>query len=648
MHPRSPKASVTLMVLCCVTVLGIALASYLAVSNQAMKLSNRAYAQDVSRHLAEMGLERALSAFTNNTFSSWTLAGNTAAQTFSITSSHYGSSGITGTGNIRVDNYNAFRLNAVWNSSTYYNIDQYVLYSGSWYRCNTAHQNQTPGGANWNSATGSANAAWNASAYNLDDIVSNGGSWYRCLQANTNQAPPNATYWSTAPRLSISWAAGGYNVDDIVYDRGIWYRCTTGHTTSQPPPDASYWASAAAGTWSAATAYSVNQSVSYGGVWYRCLVAHSNQVPNNSTYWTTSAPIIFAEGVATLPDGTSTIKTQLRALIARATLFPNAAAAATNLIFSSGGTIDSYDSSRGTGPLTYNSTSSPYSVGSPNLGFSAVLAGGNTAATAVTVTSATVKGYLTAPSAPTSPYAPRISVGASASLTNADGSVTSPHPTAANVDLTRISRSPYIPQFSVLTPNSGTFTALPASGSLGTATDTTWQTYVYSGNLDISDNRVYTVNGPVRIIVTGRYYQNYSPGNKSVSIVITNNSTAKLEMYIAGDIAIYGLGYGIDNQTRLPRNLAIYATTSLTVPDFNTDIAFHGVIYFSSTAGKFTVLGNRTFYGAISGANLTFSGSPVLHYDTMLRYTTFSGTDRPYMISEWRELTDPAERVVLP
>ena len=37
-----------------------------------------------------------------------------------------------------------------------------------------------------------------------------------------------------------------------------------------------------------------------------------------------------------------------------------------------------------------------------------------------------------------------------------------------------------------------------------------------------------------------------------------------------------------------------------------------------------------------------------LHYDTSLRYATFGGVDQPSAITEWRELTDPAEKAVLP
>jgi hypothetical protein len=630
-HPQ--KASVALLALCCVAVIGIGLAGYLAVSNQSMKLSNRSYAVSASKQLAEMGLELALNSFNTNSYSGWTISGTTATRTINFSNTKFGNSGFTTSINIRIDNYGARTQDAIWNDSTNYRMDQFVLRSGGWYRAFAANKNSDPTlGLSWSVASGSATAAWNTGAYNVNDVVNRGGVWYRCIQAHTNQGPPNATYWSTAPLLSVAWSSGAYNLNDIVYHLGAWYRCTLAHATGQKPPNATYWASADSTSWSAATPYAVNDYISYGGIWYKCIQAHTNITPNNNAYWTAQiAPVIYAEGVVVMPDlAVSTIKTQLRAGLdgapgISAPLFYNAAAATNTLTFNAGGTVDSYDS-----------VSDP-TAASP--GFSAVLAGGNTSSTAVTVTSATVKGYIAAPFVTANPY----SVGPTASLRNSDGSVTSPHPMATNVDLTRISSSPFIPQYTIPTPNSGTATALPASGALGTATDTTWRTYT-SGALNITDSRTYTVNGPVRIIVTGNYYQNLSGG--SATVIIANNSTAKLEMYISGDIAIYGGGF--DNLTRLPKNLAIFASTSATAPDINTTTAFHGVIHFSHSSSRFNVLGNRTLFGALSGANLRFTGSPVLHYDTNLRYTSFAGVFAPYVIKEWRELTNPSERVTLP
>jgi len=38
---------------------------------------------------------------------------------------------------------------------------------------------------------------------------------------------------------------------------------------------------------------------------------------------------------------------------------------------------------------------------------------------------------------------------------------------------------------------------------------------------------------------------------------------------------------------------------------------------------------------------------PTLHYDTSLRQAVTDGVDAPYVATEMRELTDPAERISL-
>jgi hypothetical protein len=182
------KGSLILLVMCLLAVLGIALASYLAVSNDAMKLSNRAYARTVSRQLAEMGLEEALRAFNSNSWSTWTTGGTTATWTTSGTtasctitlpSSKYGSSGITGSVKIRIDNYNANQLDSTWSSSANYQINDLVGYNGTWYRCVQNNSNQTPNG--WANLTYWVPApipwTWSSStAYSQYSVVNYNGS----------------------------------------------------------------------------------------------------------------------------------------------------------------------------------------------------------------------------------------------------------------------------------------------------------------------------------------------------------------------------------------------------------------------------------------------------------------------------------------
>ncbi len=642
---HSQKGSLILLVMCLLAVLGIALAGYLAVSNQSMQFSNRAYATDVSRHLAEMGLERALRSFQASTFNVWTLSGNTAKQTLTISSSpslptSYGSSGIVPTVNIRVDNYRATTKAVLWSALTTYAINDYVWYQGVWYICKSAPP--------------------------------------------TNQDPSNTTYWTAAP---APWSSiANYRPGNIAILGGNAYRCIVANV-NMTPPNSTYWTSYAASTWSSATTYSVDDVVFRGGVSYRCVSGSIANSPPNTTYWL-SAPVIYSEGVATLPDSAgTTIKTQLRALVEPAALFPNALGATTLVTLSSTGTVDSYNQ-----PLTaaYNagttylpgdvtrSGSTHYrciatSTGNapPNasfwtstlLGYSAVIAGGNTGGTAVSVTSAVMGGYIAAPPSSTT-YLPQANFGSGStvpSLTNSDGSVTSAHATATKIDLTRISRSPYIPQFDIQSvtgagnlPNGTTILSDNAT-TLGTAGASTPAIYNITGTTDGGSTRAglylddgadtLTIDGPVILNVTGTLTTNNG------RIVIS--TTGSLEVYFSGTLYVgRNSTTGIQNLTLNPKKCILVGTSAVNTVGthyyWSTD-PFYGTIYMPNA--YVSLWNNVVIYGAVSAKNFIAPNSgAIVHYDTSLRTAGAVGTfiDAPYLISEWRELTDPAEKVTMP
>ncbi|SDS05781.1 carbohydrate-binding protein [Opitutus sp. GAS368] len=596
MRRRSQNGSVALVALCCVAVLGIALASYLAVSNQSMKLSNRTYAKDVSRHLAEMGLERALRAFSFNTFSgSWTVSGITATRTLSINSSNYGTSGITTAIYLRVDHYLTGNKAVPWSGLTSYAANDYVSYLGVWYNC--------------------------------------------ILAPPSNQAPSNITYWQAAPQ---PWKADStYQIGNIALSGGSAYRCIAANT-NQAPPSATYWTAYTAAAWSSGTTYAVDDVVTFGGMAYRCILGHINQSPPNTTYWL-SAPVIYSQGVATLSDGSAPITTQLRALIAPAPLFPNAAAATSVLLINpSSGTcmIDSYNSALG----TYASQ-----VGNAATNYSAVLAGGSTSTTpSATVSRSTVKGYVAAASASTAPYAPRTSFGGTTTVKSATS------PVSPNVDLTRVSRSPYIPQFDVQSVTGATTLVLNVGSNtdIGTAGATTPSKYVINGDLLLNQTgSTLTIHGPVILDVQGQIYIYNGSGSGGCRIII--KPTGSAEIHFSGRLYIgsyLGSLDGIDNQTLDPKKLIIIGTNTTNTTGYHyfwSTLPFYGVIYMPNA--YLCLWGNVNIYGAVSASNIGYPNTSTnIHYDTTLRTAAFGGVDAPYMIWELRELTNPSETVTLP
>lgn len=268
-------------------------------------------------------------------------SGNQATLTFPITSSHYGTTGIGGNGLISGSIITGDTTKAIpWSVLTTYAVNDYVWHQGVWYICKSAPPaNQDPSNTNPPDA---APAPWSPIAnYRPGNIAILGGNAYRCILAHINTTPPDATYWTSY--AATTWSAGPtYNVDDVVFS---------------------------------------------GGVAYRCVTTHLNHAPPDTTYWL-SAPVIYAEGVAVLPDDAGTIiKTQLRALVAPAALFPNAAGV--DHLYPAG-------FQRHGGQLysvlgTYAARSGDADKLFRRAG------GGNTAGTAVTVTTATVRGYVAAP-----------------------------------------------------------------------------------------------------------------------------------------------------------------------------------------------------------------------------------------------------------
>jgi len=542
-----------------------------------------------------------------------------------------------------------------WQSSHIYSFNQVVYYNQTWYRCIVSSSTgNTPGvSSDWeNALTGMY--AWSSSlSYNIGDTVNSGSSRYRCIQANSNKTPAsNAAYWSAYPNFSRDWDSGRqYSQYDSVRYNGVRYLSLQNSNYGQNPVTATtYWVgsntSTASYQWNATTAYAAGDYKCYGGVWYKCTTANTGQSPNNTTYWTstwaqgsgvtTGSTVVYAEGTIAIA-GSPSITTQLRATVASAPLFPNAVAATTSISANSGGTVDSYNSVTGTYASQVNTSTN----------YSAVVAAGYTSGTAITLSTTAVKGYVAAPSSSTSPYAPLFSSGGSVK-----GSTS---PASPNIDLTRVSRSPYIPQFDTLPGGAGGLaanwatvpkgTVLPTTGttiSIGNPGATTPSRYYYNGNYTIgtASLQYLKIIGPVILYINGDLFITAAGSTGRIDIT----STGSAEIHVAGTFKADIGGEGIQNFTADPRKLIIISDTTSTATHFYSEGVYPliGVVYIpysTSNTGYYNDNTNTNVYGAISANKITYSGANLnVHYDTQLRYATFGGVDQPYTVSEWREL----------
>lgn len=552
-----------------------------------------------------------------------------------------------------------------YQSGVTYSFDDLVVYNTTWYR----YINPTPTSGNtpapnsyWEYARSGTMLGWNSGGikYELGDAVysSTGGYWYRCILAHTSSTSipvTNTTYWSNDPIYSPAWSSTRqYSQNDTAFYNGVWYLSLANSNVGQNPATATtYWIGANTTTssyiWNSTTSYASNNIRCYGGVWYKCLAPHTNKSPNDTAYWTptwtgamgitTGGAVVYAEATVTI-TGSPPIRTQLRAAINPAPLFPNALATTDTLTLSAGGTIDSY-----------NSISDP---GAATRGYSAVVASTFNGTNAVWNYGATIQGYIAAPSASTSPYTPYVTSGSNAVV---KGTAATPSPTKA--DPTRISRSPSVPQFGTL-PSGGLsanwsttpkgksidFSAFSAGSTvtLGSPGATTPSRY-YCTSLTIDGTNVgaLTINGPVILYVQGNLVVGGSTDNSAHKITVT--SAGSLEIHVGGNLNINQSSGGIDNRTtRDPKKVVIIcdSTGSGTYNYSDGDNDFYGVIYapyFSSTATGFVVDNSSVIiYGAVSAKKIAYSSDANVHYDTSLRYAQIPGVDQPYSITDWRTL----------
>jgi hypothetical protein len=185
----------------------------------------------------------------------------------------------------------------------------------------------------------------------------------------------------------------------------------------------------------------------------------------------------------------------------------------------------------------------------------------------------------------------------------------------------------------VITPAAATplpaFPTPSSTNSIGTTGATVSSKY-YATNLTLSGSQVLTIDGPVVLVISGTLTI-----GSTAKIVVNSVPNASLEIHIGADLVL-GSG-GIENRTRIPRNLAIFeiANSSITTWDMSTNTPFYGVIFTPDQS--LTIGYAQTIYGSLVAKGVTFSVSPTIHYDLNLRQATFPGLSTPYAVSAVQE-----------
>ena len=354
----------------------------------------------------------------------------------------------------------------------------------------------------------------------------------------------------------------------------------------------------------------------------------------------------------------TTLKTQFRALVAPAPLFPNAVAATDTVTIGGAGTVDSYDGSAsgvdvgGINTVFFpGQITTPFSPAAPNRGAAATIASTSTGSTAIAGGTGTIQGYLAAPSATLAPHAP----------THSFSGILRGGASGSGIDLTRVSRSPFVPMpmVSPAIPQIGLNmmgVTLPPILNLGTPGSPV-PTAFYFDLLVMQAGSLteLNINGPVLLMID----RSLTINSGSIRI----NSTGSLTLYFGRNLRLEASGGGFVNRNPSaanpdPKNLFIVGgglfnrflyinNPPLPAP---SPPSFTGVVYLPLHRDtiSLTIAAGVTLRGALSAKRILFSGAANVSYDTSLRYAKIPWLEQIYQVTELRELTNSAERIVLP
>jgi len=353
----------------------------------------------------------------------------------------------------------------------------------------------------------------------------------------------------------------------------------------------------------------------------------TGQVTISITNYNTSSPTFSSTAYMSIPNEGNPVTRTITTSGIPAPVFASAVVATSGAVtFSSGGTLDSYDSRLGT-----------YASQTP--GYSAVVLSQNTSAqNTVVLKNAAVHGYAVGYDSGNPPtFSDWLSSGSSSFVVGPST------PGGTKIDSTRTITNPLPFQLfnkesmpvSLLLgeiPASTYYDSTPANqyvleqGTLGNPNSTIPSVY-QANSINVTSGTV-VIQGPVVIITYGGV--NIS-GTGQIAIQTPNGAVAPASLMVFleyGSMTLGGNGIVNNDAVPMPKRVSIVSTTnqwgSVTV---STSQSFNGVIYFPYLPFAINSPDGTDLFGSFVGSSVTVANSPNIHYDVALRYPDSSTSD---------------------
>lgn len=196
----------------------------------------------------------------------------------------------------------SFEWRGDWTTSTRYRINDFVVYGGTTYVCNTPHISDSVVLESDQSRWDIFNQGivylgdWNNAGvrYKLNDLVKYGANLWICTvphYSSTNFDENNWDVFINGLEFESSWNSSTlYQIGDTVTYGGYSYIAKTNNTNSQPTSNPTDWdvfitGFNFVGDWSSVTDYKVGDLIRLGGYTYVANTDNTNQTPPNGSYW---------------------------------------------------------------------------------------------------------------------------------------------------------------------------------------------------------------------------------------------------------------------------------------------------------------------------------------------------------------------------
>ena len=188
-----------------------------------------------------------------------------------------------------------------WSPTTYYKVDDIVIWGGQTFICNTAHMstsNLYDNEVDWTAYTGGFQWKGNYASgvdYKVNDIVSYGASSYICTVQHTSVATViDNTKWdvfAAGLEFEDSWDSGTeYQVGDVVTYGGYNYIAIQDNNNVTPYGNIANWKILTTGFsfkgfYNNASSYNPGDLVRYGGHLYAARLDTTANLPTSNTHW---------------------------------------------------------------------------------------------------------------------------------------------------------------------------------------------------------------------------------------------------------------------------------------------------------------------------------------------------------------------------